>query len=66
MQIDVREYQSDNQNWTIQNNCQHKNKYTRRRITKQRHNTICVGHHYVIIHDPFYKQLNNKRIYLLR
>ena len=21
--------------------------YTRRRQTKQRHNTICVGHHYV-------------------
>jgi len=35
--------------------------YTRRRQTKQRHNTICVGHHYtqaqitLLIHEPSYK-----------
>jgi len=30
-----------NQKWTIQ-----RNGYTRRRQTKQKHNTICEGHNY--------------------
>jgi len=35
-----------NQKWTIV--------YTTRRKTKQKHNTICVGHH--CTHEPSYKQ----------
>ena len=38
--INVREYRRDHQIWTIQKN------YTRRRKTKQKDNTIGVGHHY--------------------
>jgi hypothetical protein len=38
--VHVKEYRRGNQKWTIQGNWQH-----RRRKTKQKHNTICVGHH---------------------
>ena len=43
-QINVREYRRGNQKWTIQKtgNIAH----TRQRQTKQKHNTICVGHNY--------------------
>jgi len=43
-----REYRSGNQKWTIQRNWQHR-VHTRRRKTKQKHNTICVGHQYAQI-----------------
>ena len=44
--INVKEYRRGNQKWTIQRNWQHWVRYTRRRKTKQKHNTICVGHRY--------------------
>jgi len=44
--LNVREYRRINQKWTIQRNWQHMVHKTRRRKTKQKHNTICVGHHY--------------------
>jgi len=41
--INVREYRRGNHKWTIQlGNI----RYSRRRKSKQKHNTICVGHHY--------------------
>ena len=40
--INAREYRKDNKKWTIQRNWQH----GVRRKTKQKHNTLCVGHHY--------------------
>ena len=40
-QINVGGYRRGNQKWTIQRNWQH-----RRRQTKQKHNTICVGRRY--------------------
>ena len=43
--INVREYRRDNQKWTTGNI-----KYIRRRKSKQRHNTICVWHHYAQTH----------------
>ena len=44
VEINVREYRRGNQKRTIREafNTDH----TRRRKTKQKHNTICVGHHY--------------------
>jgi hypothetical protein len=44
-QINVREYRGSYQQWTIQRNCNIG--YTRGRKTKQKHNTICVWHHYM-------------------
>jgi hypothetical protein len=41
LQINVRENRRDNQKWTMQEKLA-----TKRRKTKQKHNTICVGHHY--------------------
>jgi hypothetical protein len=38
---DKRNAEVANKKWTIQRNWQH-----RREQTKQKHNTICVGHHY--------------------
>ena len=42
-----------------------KTRYTQRRQTKQKHNTICVGHHYtktntIKVNKPSYKQLEVK------
>jgi hypothetical protein len=42
-QINVREYRRGNQKRTINRNRQHRVRYTRRRQTKQKHNTICIG-----------------------
>ena len=44
--LNVREYRRDNQKRIIQRNWQHRIRYTRQRKTKQKHNTIYVGHHY--------------------
>jgi hypothetical protein len=42
--INVRQYRRANQKGqSIETGCIG---YTRRRKTKQKHNTICVGHHY--------------------
>jgi hypothetical protein len=41
--INVSEYRRDNQKWIIQRNWQHRTH--RRRTTKQKHTTICVGYH---------------------
>ena len=41
--INIRKYRRGSQKWTIQRNRQHKVHETK---TKQKHNTICVGHHY--------------------
>ena len=43
--INVREYRRGNQNGQSREtgNIEH----TRRRQTKQKHNTICIGHHYM-------------------
>ena len=41
--INVREYRRGNRKWIIQRNWQHR--YTKRRQTKQKYNTIRVGHH---------------------
>ena len=35
--------------------------YTRRRKTKQRHNTICVGHHYAQANTNNVNKTNNLR-----
>ena len=35
-------------------------KYTKRRTSKQKHNTICVGHHYAQTNTTNYKQLEVK------
>jgi hypothetical protein len=43
--INVREYRRDNQKWTTGNI-----RYIRRRKSKQKHNTICVWHHYAQTH----------------
>jgi hypothetical protein len=40
-QINVREYRSDNQQWTIQRNWQHR--VNQIKTNKTKHNTICVG-----------------------
>jgi hypothetical protein len=39
--INVKEYRRTNKKWTIQRNWQQDED------TKQKHSTICVGHHYV-------------------
>ena len=44
--INIREYQRDNQKWTIQRNWQHRVHKTKTNKVKTQHNTICVGHHY--------------------
>jgi hypothetical protein len=44
VKINVREYRRGNQNGQSREN--ENIGYTRRRKTKQKHNTICVGHHY--------------------
>jgi len=46
--INVREYRRANHKWTIQRKSRETGniRYTRRRKTKQKHNTICVEHHY--------------------
>ena len=44
-EINIREYRRSNQKRTIQRNWQHV-AHIRRRKTKQKHNTICIGHHY--------------------
>ena len=44
-QINVREYRRGNQERTINRNRQHRVRFTRRRQTKQKHNTICIGNH---------------------
>jgi len=43
-QINVREYQRGNQEWKSRETGNMG--YIRRRKTKQKHNTICVGHHF--------------------
>ena len=42
----MREYQRCNQKWTIQRNWQHP-VHKHEDKAKQKHNTICIGHHYV-------------------
>ena len=69
LNINVREYRRSNQKRTIQRNWQHRrntNKTPKKPTNKQniKHNTICVGHHYVKINTndvnapppPPYKQ----------
>ena len=44
-----------NQKWTIQRNQQHRVHKTKKKNPKQKHNTICVGHHYInhyYMNDP--------------
>ena len=43
-EINVKEYRRGNQNGQSRGTCNLV--YTRRRQTKQKRNTICVGHHY--------------------
>ena len=45
-QINVREYRRGNQKRKINRNRQHRVRCTRRRQTRQKHNTRCIGHHY--------------------
>ena len=45
MLINVREYRRDNKT-NVQPRETGNMRYTRGRTTKQKHNTICVGHHY--------------------
>ena len=40
----IREYRKGNQKWTSRETGNIG--YTRRRKTQQKHNTICIGHHY--------------------
>jgi hypothetical protein len=47
LEINVREFRRGNQKWTIQRNWQHRVHKTKK--TKQKHNTICVGNHYMQI-----------------
>ena len=42
----LRENRRCNHKWTTQKNWQHEIRYTRRGQTKQKHNTIYVGHRY--------------------
>ena len=42
--MNVREYRRDNQKRTIQRNWKHRVLKTKNKV-KQKHNTICVGHH---------------------
>ena len=53
----------ENTKWTIQRNCQHRVSKTQDE-EKQKHNTICVEHHYtqtntnnVKRHDPSYNMI---------
>jgi hypothetical protein len=47
LEINVREFRRGNQKWTIQRNWQQRVHKTKK--TKQKHNTICVGNHYMQI-----------------
>jgi len=44
--MNVKEYRRGNHKWTIQRNWQHGVYKTGKKETKQKHNTLCVGHHY--------------------
>ena len=46
-QINVRGYRWENLKGTIQRNCQHRADKTGKK-QKQKHNTICIGHHYAL------------------
>jgi hypothetical protein len=43
-EINVREYLRGNQKWKIQRNWQHRVHKMKKNNTKQKQNTICVGH----------------------
>ena len=45
--LNVRAYRRGNQKWTIQRKWQHKCAQDEEKITNQKHNTLCVGHHYM-------------------
>ena len=64
-EINFREYRRDNQKGQYRETGNIR--YTRRRKTKQKHNTICVAHHYMqtntnnlIRHEPSYTQMEVK------
>jgi hypothetical protein len=46
--INIREYWRDNQKWTIQRNWGHRVHKTKKNKSRQKHNMICVGHHYML------------------
>jgi len=54
--MNTKEYRRGNQKWTIHRNWQHWVHKTGKKETKQKHNTLCVGHHYTTTNTCNIKQ----------